>query len=188
MPTDLSKEPEVTVIPTKKITEKYNSSVIVKRYAKDSNSINCQIGNSGLQVRIFYKPNPIEYKFDYYPNIENNSQNNSAIKSNIFGSALLSFRNWLNDPINEKEYNFDKNKITNLSNFTNPKMANYINKLFSENGHKEMVKIDETVGTYIEIDLRKFCELPNTDQLIQYLNKLHNRVKDINLTYDKETR
>ena len=188
MPTDLQKEPEITIFPTTEVTEKYNSKVIIKKYRRGSATINCHIGNSGLNVRNFNESNPTEYTFDYNPNIKDEFNKDSrAQKSSIFGSALLSFRNWLNDPINQKEHNYGNNSIGNLSSFTNPKMAYYIKKLFSKNNHPKMVEIDEKgKGTHIKIDLKNFCKLRKEDKLIQYLEKLDERAKRIILTYNKE--
>jgi len=189
MPTDSLKELETTVFPTTEVTEKYSPEVIVKKNKRDPNIINCDIGNSGLVVRISVKESPAEYTFNYYPNIKKGESNKDTRfqKSIIFGSALLSFRNWLNDPINQKEYDFDNNSIGNLSNFTNPKMANFIKILFSKNNHPEIVEIDEKgKGTLVKIDLKKFCKLQKEDELIQYLKRLDNRARNITLTYDKE--
>lgn len=187
MPIDSHKEPEIefVVALTKLVTEKYNSKISVEKYKRDPNIINCHIGNSGFNVRLLENPNHIKFVFDYYPNVED-LEKNRAVVSSIFGSALLSFRNWLNDPEIQKDYNLDNKKFSNLANFTNDKMVNFTRKLFSENGHPEMIKIDESgIGTYLQIDIDKFCKLKESDTLIQYLKRLDERTKNTTLTYNK---
>lgn len=190
MSIDSFKDPEIKIhiFPTKRVTEKYNSKIKVEKYKRDPSVVNCHIGNSGLQIRFFNNDERIKFVFDYYPNVLNNDnkKDTRAIKSSLFGSALLSFRNWLNDPVNQKEYSFDTKKFSKLSNFTNDKMARFTKKLFSENGHPEMVDINESgIGIYLSIDLGKFCKLPDKDELIQYLKRMDQRTKNVLLTYDK---
>lgn len=195
-----SKEIDIKILPKRVVTEKFDSKVIEKGLAdKDNpNSLHVNVGNSGLVVRIYDKANSgkSNFIFDFYPDlVENQKINTSNFNENknkplmvtMFGSALLSFRNWIKNPENQGKYITNKQSIT-LSNFTNPTMASFIKKLFSENGHPDMVHVDETKVfdlVYAEIDLKSFSNLPDSDKLVEYLNKLDNRAKNLEITYNK---
>jgi len=187
MAIDSKQDSEMKIWPKETVTEAFSSSVTVEK-CNDPNLIHCRIGNSGLLMRFYNNDRNSKITFDYYPFGEGkeNVIKNDAIKVVMFSSALLSFRNWLNDPYNEKEYEFSRKNLSEIANYTNSRMANFIKKLFSENGHSKLVTIDDNDrGFYTSINVQKFCNLSKKDKLIKHLQKLDERAKGLVITYNK---
>lgn len=140
-----------------------------------------EFGNTGFDIHLDYDHNT----FNFTPEDALYPEEEKAPKyASILGVSLLEFHKFLNDPKKISEFELDNIKFTRISAFTNSRLINAIQKLFSRSDVPNLTLASDEKGIIL-INLQGFKELGEEDPLIEYLHKVSERSKNLTVTYQK---
>ncbi len=161
------------------------------RYTIKDNPV-YEVGNTGLFFRFNHLDN--NCRGDFTPgddSIPAHDLQTAALYAGMFRIGLGSLHETYRKGINIPDW-FTLSDDTQLIFNTNDRLVSAIERLFSDHGHKELVTRSEglwqgSVKSYVvSIQLKKFLELSDDDELIHYLNEIRHGKLLRNEKYIKE--
>ncbi len=167
------------------VTEKFNTDVLES--VIDIDTIRLVFGNSGFEFRYRYERNgDVHSRFDFEPEGKNSQFDKRTGKyAMMLSSSLLELRNWFRDINNLSKYRIEQPLLPIKIESTTFDLINGLYTMFERHGnHEEMISAYAS-DYYLEIDLDSFVNLPDKDELIEFLKKVRNRANDIEVTYQK---
>lgn len=161
----------------KYFTEKLNSTPF--RYEKITDSIIIKFGNTGFDIN--FDPKDGVCGFDFMPEgSESPDIKNAAKYATMLSTSILELHNLLNDSQKLSDLNIDLSKTEVIGAVSNAKLINAMSGLFSKSNNKNLLKTVET--DLIDIDVKEFKNLEDSDPLMVYLERVAQRAKNISVT------
>lgn len=187
MENSIDQDIEIILGESEHVTETINDEVTVYE-AFPKGSITLRIGNTGFEYFLEkVDADHFESRFDFMP--EGSAWNNektAAKHAMVLCRALLSLRTWFRNEDNIKMQSIDLAKLPPLKAITNNTLINGFYSLFENHGgHGDFVQSYCFKDCDMTLDLKAFVGLPESDELVQYLQKIRNRTQNLQMSYWK---